>query len=285
MMPRMRKILLTASLLALVAAGCAPAEESEPAPSASPATCAKDSLQTVEPGTFTFATDEPAYHPWFINNDPTNGQGFESAVAYAVAEQLGYTRDQVKWVRVPFTAAIAPGPKDFDAAISEFSITEERSAAVDFSSPYLNVTQAFIAMPNTPAAAVTSLEELKSVRLGAQVGTTSYDAAVGLGGSQEVMVYNTNEDAKAALSAGQIDALVLDLPTAFAVQFDLPGSVIVGQLEPDPNAAERFGFVLDLDSSLTPCVSQAVDALGDDGVLFRLQKEWLAGPGNAPFLA
>lgn len=281
----MRRTVIAATLLALALAGCAPADEAAaPSTSAAAGTCTKDSLQTIEPGTFTFATDEPAYHPWFMNNDPANGQGFESAVAYALAEQLGYSKEQVKWVRVPFNAAIAPGPKNFDAAISEFSITDERKQAVDFSSPYLNVTQAFIALPGTPAASVTDLEGLKSLRLGAQVGTTSYDAAVGLGGSQEVAVYNTNEDAKAALSAGQIDALVLDLPTAFSVQFDLPGSVIVGQLEPDPNAAERFGFVLDKGSALTQCVSEAVDTLGDDGVLFRLQKEWLAGPGTAPFL-
>lgn len=283
MMPPMRKILVAAALLAMTLAGCAPADEAAaPANSVAAGECTKDSMETLEPGFFTFATDEPAYHPWFINNDPTNGQGYESAVAYAVAEKLGYTRAQVNWVRVPFLTAIAPGAKKFDAAISEFSITAERRQAVDFSSPYLNVTQAFIAMPGTPAASVTTLDELKSFRLGAGANTTSYTAAAALGGSEEVSVYATNEDARAALSAGQIDVLVLDLPTAFSVQFDLPGSVVVGQLDPEP--AERYGLVLDKGSALTPCVSQAIDTLGDNGDFFRMQKEWLAGPGTAPFL-
>ncbi|WP_422744677.1 ABC transporter substrate-binding protein [Mycobacterium sp. WMMD1722] len=271
--------------VAAVLGGCAPADESAPDTSAAPVACQKDSLPTLTPGTLTFATDQPAYQPWYVDDDPANGQGYESAVAYAVAEKLGYRRDDVRWVRVPFNAAIAPGPKSFDANLSEFSITEEREQAVDFSSPYFNVTQAFVTLPSSPAAGVTTVAGLRDVRLGAQVGTTSYDAARGIGPSQQVAVYNTNEDAKAALVSGQIDALALDLPTAFAVQAELPGSVIVGQLPPDPDHAEHFGIVLDKGSPLTRCVSEAVDQLGDDGVLFRLQKQWLAGPGVAPFLS
>lgn len=290
-MPRMRTpaILTALTAFAAVAAvlgGCAPADESAtPESSTAPVACQKDSLPTLSPGALTFATDQPAYQPWYIDDDPANGQGYESAVAYAVAEKLGYGRDDVRWVRVPFNAAIAPGPKTFDANLSEFSITEERTRAVDFSSPYFNVTQAFITLPSSPAAGITTVDGLRDVRLGAQVGTTSYDAARSVGGRAEIAVYNTNEDAKAALVSGQIDALALDLPTAFAVQGELPGSVIIGQLPPDPDKAEHFGIVLDKDSPLTRCVSEAVDQLGDDGVLFRLQKEWLAGPGVAPFLS
>jgi polar amino acid transport system substrate-binding protein len=285
MMPRMRKlaVLIIAAFAALSA--CAPADESVPAPSAAPKSCTKGDLHTVTPGVLTFATDQPAYQPWFINDQPENGQGFESAVAYAVADKLGYGKADVAWVRVPFNTAISPGPKTFDAALSEFSISDDRKKAVDFSSPYFNVTQAFITVPGTPAAQVTTLDGLRHVRLGAQVGTTSYEAAKALGGDQPVSVYNNNEDAKAALEARQIDALVLDLPTAFSVQFELPGSIVIGQVPPQPGKEEQFGMVLDKGSSLTQCISKAVDGLGDDGTLFRLQKEWLAGPGTAPFLS
>jgi polar amino acid transport system substrate-binding protein len=286
MMPPMPRIPALAALLAAtLLAACAPADESAPASSAAPQSCSKDSLKTVTPGAITFAADQPAYQPWYIDDKPDNGQGFESAVAYAVAEQLGYTKGDVKWVRVPFNAAIAPGPKTFDAALEEFSITEDRKKAVDFSSPYYNVTQAFVTLPGSKGATVKDLAALKTLRLGAQVGTTSYEAANALAPSQPVSVYNSNDDAKAALSSGQIDALALDLPTAFAVQSELPGAIIIGQLPPDPAKAEQFGLVLDKGSPLTACVSQAVDKLGEQGVLFRLQKQWLAGPGAAPFLS
>lgn len=267
-----------------VLSACAPADESAPSTPAAQA-CQKDALPTLTEGVLTFATDQPAYQPWFINDDPANGQGFEAAVAYAVAGKLGYGKEDVRWERVPFNSAIAPGPKNFDANLSEFSITDERKQAVDFSSPYFDVTQAFITLPSSPAASVTTLDGLRDVRLGAQVGTTSYEAAQKVSGGSEVSVYNNNEDAKAALVSGQIDALALDLPTAFAVQMELADSKIIGQLPSEPGKAEQFGIVLDKGSALTACVSQAVDQLGDDGVLFRLQKEWLAGPGAAPFLS
>jgi polar amino acid transport system substrate-binding protein len=283
----MRTILTVFAVVAALCSGaCAPADESAPSSSsAAAADCTKDSLKTLTPGTLTFGTDQPAYQPWFVNDDPANGQGFESAVAYAVADKLGYAKTDVKWVRVPFNAAIAPGPKTFDANLSEFSITDERKQAVDFSAPYFNVTQAFITVPTSPAASVTTLAGLRGLRLGAQVGTTSYDAAKGVGTSAPVSVYNSNEDAKAALVSGQIDALVLDLPTSFAMQQEIPGAKVIGQLPADPTHEEQFGIVLDKGSPLTACVSKAVDELGNDGALFRLQKEWLAGPGTAPFLS
>lgn len=286
MMPRMRNISGVASLLAaiglLTATACAPADDTA-TPSSAPASCSKDALPTLEKGVLTFGTDQPAYSPWFIDDDPANGEGFESAVAYAVADKLGYGKADVKWVRVPFNAAIAPGPKTFDANLNEFSITEERKAAVDFSSPYFDVTQALVSVKSSPAAGVTTLDGLTGLRLGAQVGTTSYTAAKAI--DPAVAVFNNNDDAKAALSNGQIDAVVLDLPTAFAVQAELPDAVIVGQLPPSGEQAEQFGIVLDKGSPLTACVSQAVDQLGSDSVLFKLQKEWLAGAGNAPVLS
>ena len=290
MMPPMRNVSSVVSVLALVglaaATACAPADETAPAASsaaASAAQCTKDSLPTLTKGSITFGTDQPAYPPWFVDDDPANGKGFESAVAYAVAGKLGYAAEDVKWVRVPFNAAIAPGPKTFDANLNEFSITDERKQAVDFSSPYFNVTQAVVAVKSSPAAGVKDLAGLKGLKLGAQVGTTSYTAAQAI--DPGVAVFNNNDDAKAALSNGQIDALVLDLPTAFQVQSELTDGVIVGQLPAGDEKAEQFGIVLDKGSPLTACVSKAVDELGNDGELFKLQKVWLTGAGNAPVLS
>jgi polar amino acid transport system substrate-binding protein len=286
MMRPMRSILslvytvVVAGLLAATA--CAPADDKSSAPPA-PEKCSKDSLTTLTKRAITFGTDQPAYPPWFIDDDPANGKGFESAVAYAVADKLGYGKEDVKWVRVPFNAAIAPGPKTFDANLNEFSITDERKQAVDFSSPYFDVTQAVVTVKSSPAAQVKNLDGLKGLKLGAQVGSTSYTAAQAL--NPDVAVFNNNDDAKAALSNGQIDALVLDLPTAFAVQAELRDGVIVGQLPAGGDKAEQFGIVLDKGSPLTACVSKAVDELGQDSELFKLQKVWLAGAGNAPPLS
>lgn len=286
MMPPMRNVpthLSTLALVGLVAlTGCAPADEPPSTPAAAEK-CGKDSLTTLAAGSLTFGTDQPAYPPWFVDDDPANGKGFESAVAYAVADKLGYAKQDVKWVRVPFNAAIAPGPKTFDANLNEFSITDERKQAVDFSSPYFNVTQAVVTLKSSPAAQVKDLAGLDGLKLGAQVGTTSYTAAKAIDAG--VAVFNNNDDAKAALTNGQIDALVLDLPTAFEVQSELTDGVIVGQLPAGSEKAEQFGIVLDKGSPLTACVSKAVDDLGSDGELFKLQKVWLTGAGNAPLLS
>lgn len=282
----MRNVSHLVPMLALVglfaATACAPADEKPSSPAAAEK-CSKDSLTTLTPGSITFGTDQPAYPPWFVDDDPANGKGFESAVAYAVADKLGYAGENVKWVRVPFNAAIAPGPKTFDANLNEFSITDERKQAVDFSSPYFNVTQAVVTVKSSPAARVKTLSGLKGLKLGAQVGTTSYTAAKAIDGS--VAVFNNNDDAKAALTNGQIDALVLDLPTAFEVQSELDNGVIVGQLPAGDEKAEQFGIVLDKGSPLTTCVSTAVDDLGNAGELFKLQKVWLSGAGAAPVLS
>src|SRR4029079_14928969 len=266
----------------LAATACAPADDKSSAPPA-PEKCSKASLTPLTKGVLTFGTDQPAYPPWFIDDEPANGKGFESAVAYAVAGKLGYDTKDVRWVRVPFNAAIAPGPKTFDANLNEFSITEERKNAVDFSSPYFDVTQAVVTVKSSPAAQVKTLDGLKGIKLGAQVGTTSYTAAKAI--DPGVAVFNNNDDAKAALTNGQIDALVLDLPPAFAVQAEVTDGVIVGQLPVGTERAEQFGIVLDRGSPLTACVSKAVDELGNDGELAKLQKEWLTGAGSAPMLS
>ncbi|MBF5080663.1 ABC transporter substrate-binding protein [Quadrisphaera sp. INWT6] len=292
-----RPLLLTAlagaSLLAV--AGCAPqegsttaAEGASTAASASTSSsCTPADLQTLTPGTFTVATDTPAYEPWFSDNDPSNGKGYESAVAYAVAGQLGYSNDQVSWVVGSFNAAIAPGPKDFDVDINQFSITEDRKEAVDFSTPYYEVAQAVVTTGGSAAAGVTDLAGLKGLRLGAQVGTTSYTAITDqIAPTTGASVYNSNDDAVAALVAGQVDALVVDLPTAFymaAAQLD--DGKVVGQLEtPTGGATDSFGMVLDKGSPLTGCVSRAVDALREDGTLDRLQQQWLDEAAEAPVL-
>jgi polar amino acid transport system substrate-binding protein len=275
---------LLAAAVLLLAAGCAPADPAPPA--AAGGGCEPGALPTLTAGTLTVGTDQPVYPPWYVDDDPTSGQGFESAVAYAVAERLGYARDAVEWVRVPFNAAISPGPKTYDLNLTEFSITEERLQAVDFSAPYYDVAQAVITIETSTVAGATTVAELQGARLGAQVGTTSYDAAVEqIAPTTDVAVFNTNDDAKLALQNGQIDALVVDLPTAFFVtSAELDGGVIVGQLPTGGGTPEQFGAVLDKDSPLTPCVSEAVEGLRGDGTLDAIEQEWLASAGAAPEL-
>lgn len=273
-------------------AACAPKDNntgkasSGGASSVTPNECLPDRLQTKTSETFTFGTDQPVYEPWFVDNKPTNGKGFESAAAYAVANKLGYRTDQVSWVRVSFNAAIAPGPKKFDADINEFSITAARAKAVDFSSGYYDVTQAVVALKGSKAAAAKSVADLRGVKLGAQVGTTSYDAITDvIKPTKKVAVYNTNDDAVAALKNKQIDGLVVDLPTAFYItSAQVDNSTIVGQLPSTGGQPEQFGLVLDKGSALTSCVSQTVDALRKDGTLAKLADQWLSQAG-APKLS
>ncbi|SFO26090.1 polar amino acid transport system substrate-binding protein [Geodermatophilus obscurus] len=284
--------LALAAATALAIAACAPQEESTDAAatgsgSATTGACTPDELDTLEPGTLTIATDQPAYEPWMVDDTPENGQGFESAVAYAVAEQLGYTEDQVTWTRVPFTAAIQPGPRPFDFDVNQFSITEERRQAVDFSSPYYTVSQAVITTAGSAADGATSLDDLRGLRLGAQVATTSLQVLTDvIAPESDPVVFNTNDDAKLALQNGQVDAIVVDLPTAFFITAaELEDGVIVGQLEDSGEGGDQFGLLLAKDSPLTDCVSQAVDALREDGTLADLEQEWLSDVADAPVLS
>ncbi len=247
--------------------------------------CTAESLETLTPGTLTLSTSEPAFEPWMVDDDPANGEGFESAVAYAVAEQLGYDAADVTWVRNPFEATIAPGPKNFDLAINQFSITEERRQAVDFTSGYYDVRQAVVSKEGSSAADAGSLADLQDTLLGAQVGTTSLTSVEEfIDPSQDPLIFNSNEEAKLALDNDQVDAIVVDLPTAFYLTaVEIEGGVIVGQL-PLTGDAEQLGFVLDLDSPVTDCATQAVDALREDGTLEELATEWLADVAGAPEL-
>jgi polar amino acid transport system substrate-binding protein len=283
-MPNVWRLAAAAIAVALAATtACAPI--SSTAPTGTAGKCTKDALGTLYQGIFTFGTDQPVYPPWYMGDNPASGEGFEAAVAYAVAAKMNYAGEEVRWVRVPFNAALSPGPKTFDANLSEFSITEQRKAAVDFSSPYFDVTQAVVTIKTSPAAGVKTVQQLKKLRLGVQVGTTSYTAATAVDGDNPVEVYNTNGDAKMALSDGEIDALVADLPTAFSVANELRNGLMVGQLPSATGDIEQFGIVLDKGSALTRCVSWAVDALRGDGTLGRLEQRWLTDAGKAPVLA
>jgi polar amino acid transport system substrate-binding protein len=278
----------------IVLTACAPTDEADSgtdassSPSESPAAdeCTPDTMETVADGTLTIATDDPAYEPWFVDNDPTNGQGYESAVAYAIAEQLGYTAEQVTWVTVPFNKVVQPGPKDFDFDVNQVSITEPRRKAVDFSSGYFDVVQAVITNKGSAIDGVTSVAELADAKLGAQVGTTSYTAITDqIQPSEDPAVFDTNDQAVQSLKNGQIDGIVVDLPTAyFMTAVQLEDGVIVGQLPLADGEPEQFGAVLGKDSPLTGCVSGAVDALRDDGILDQINQEWLAQQG-APELS
>jgi polar amino acid transport system substrate-binding protein len=290
--PRAVRPLLAALLsLAALATACSPADDETSGTTSSPTgsttdACAKDTLQTTTDGKLTIGTDKPAYEPWFVDDDPANGKGFESAVAYAVAEQLGFAKTDVTWVPVKFDAAIQPGPKQFDVDINQFSITPERQKVVDFSSPYYDVAQTVITTGKSKAAGAKSLADLKGIKLGAQVGTTSLKAIDEvIKPSSKAAVFNSNDDAKIALENGQIDALVVDLPTAFYITAaELDDGKIIGQLPPSSGDQEQFGLLLDKDSALTDCVSQAVDALRGDGTLDQLQEQWLAQTAGAPVL-
>ena len=247
------------------------------------ASCAKADLATVTSGKLTIATGEPAYYPWVIDDKPETGEGFEGAVAYAVAKQLGYTNDEVVWVRTTFDGAVTPGEKNFDFNLQQFSITADRSKVVDFSSPYYTAPQAIVSYKGSKIAGKTSIADLKSAKLGAAVGTTSLDAIekqIGI----KPQVFNDNAAGVTALKNGQIDGLVVDLPTAFYLSgVEVKDGLIVGQL-PSTGAGDQFGLLLSKGSKLTKCVTGAVDAITADGTLAAITDKWLATDAGAPVL-
>ncbi len=243
---------------------------------------------TIEDGVLTVATGNPAFFPWVIDDTPESGEGFESAVAYAVAAEMGYAGDAVKWVRTDFDAAIQPGAKDFDVNLQQFSITPERQETIDFSLPYFTSNQAIVALEGSAAEGATSIADLKDVKFGAQAGTTSLDFITSvIQPTQEPFVYDDNVGAKAALEANQIDAAVFDLPTALYVSgVEIDGSSVTGQFPAESGGAtDQFGMVLEKDSPLTPCVDAAIQALTDSGELAAIQSEWLADNTGAPVIS
>ena len=264
---------------ALTLSGCS---SSDSATSES-ASCAKADLATVTEGKLTIATGEPAYYPWIIDDAPETGNGFEGAVAYAVAKQLGFDAADVVWVRTTFDSAVTPGEKNFDFNLQQFSITEERKSAVDFSSPYYTAPQAIVSFKGSKIEGKTSLADLKGAKLGAAVGTTSLDAISNQIGATP-QVFNDNAAGVSALKNKQIDGLVVDLPTAFYLSgVEVPNGLIVGQL-PSTGAGDQFGLLLSKGSKLTSCVTGAVDAITTDGTLAAITDKWLATDAGAPVL-
>jgi polar amino acid transport system substrate-binding protein len=262
----------------------------------SAAACATDSLATKAPGTFTVGTDNPAFPPYFSDatqtdpwefGDPTNGEGFESAVAYALAEELGFTPDQVEWIPVTFNNSIAPGEKEFDVYLAQVSFTEERTQAVDLSEGYFFSNQALVTNAGSPLASATTMAQVADAQLGAAGNTTSLTyIEEKIQPAQEPRVYEDNTAAKAALEAGQVEGVVFDLATAFyIVNIEMEDGVVVGQLPSDPEDKEHFSFVLDLDSPLTDCVNEAILAMGESGELDSIAAEWLADYVEAPFIS
>ncbi|HVT63676.1 MAG TPA: ABC transporter substrate-binding protein [Mycobacteriales bacterium] len=247
--------------------------------------CTPDALKTVSSGEITIGVDQPVYPPWFNDNkDPIGGDGYESAVDLAIAKRLGYSTDQIKVKRISFTQAIGPAARSFDFDLDEFSITPAREKAVDFSAPYYDVAEAIVAMKGTKAAAATSLAAIASLKLGAQSGSTDQQTISQVIKPSKSAFYASNALAVQALKNGQIDGLVVDLPTAFYITgAQVKGSVIVGQLPVGSNP-EQFGALLAKESPLTSCVSKAVDALKDDGTLAAIGDKWLAKEADAPVL-
>lgn len=249
------------------------------------ASCDTADLPLKEAGTLTVATGEPAFEPWVVDDDPTNQEGYEAAVVYAVADQLGIEADSVTWTRTGFDEAVAPGEKDYDFNVQQYSITPERDEVVDFSDGYYQVEQAIVASEDNDIASATSIEDLKSAQLGAAIGTTSLDYIENvIQPDSEPLVFDDNAAAKAAFDAGQVDGIVFDLPTAYYITaVEIEGSSIVGVL-PQQGEAEELGFLFEDGSPLVDCVNEALATLTEDGTLESLQEQWLNQGGDIPTL-
>jgi polar amino acid transport system substrate-binding protein len=274
--------------LVVLALGLAATATGGPSGPAQAGACAKANLDLQKDGRLTLGTDNPAFPPWWGGapkkpwqvSNPASGQGYESAVAYAVAAQLGFSKANVKWTVVPFNNSFRPGNKPFDFYITQVSFTPERARAVDFSNSYYFVNQSVVAREGTPIARVKSIAGLRPYKLGAAVGTTSYTYIRRfIRPSSSPLVYDTNDGAVQALKNGQIDGIVVDLPTAFyvtAVQVD--DGTIVGKL-PTRGTKERFGMVLEKGNPLRRCVNRALGRLWANGTIKKLQRMYLARAG------
>jgi polar amino acid transport system substrate-binding protein len=281
------KKLLPAIALALLAltplAGCGSSTASSDS-GATAGACKPGKLPTHSAGVLTVATDKPAYPPYFEDNDPTDGEGFESAVAYAIGKHLGYPAAKVKWTVEPFEASYAPGPKDFDFDVNQISITPARAKQVDFSSPYYTANQAVVALKSSEAAKATSLADLKDARIGVQIGTTSLEAVEEeIEPSTQPRVYNTSNDVVTALKDEQVDAVVVDLPTAlYLTAAQVPAATVVGQFSAP--GGDQWGALLAKGSALSACVSKAIGEMRGSGELAQITKRWMSQAAGAPEL-
>jgi polar amino acid transport system substrate-binding protein len=293
-----RLAVLAVLALAFTATGCGGDDDegNEGAAATSAPSCEKADLDLASAGKLTIGTDNPAFPPWFEGgspegsdweiNDPSTGEGFESAVAYAVADKLGFGKDEVTWVVVPFNNSFKPGEKSFDFDINQISVTAERDRAVDFSDSYYDVNQALVGLNGTPIADATTLDELKQYQLGAQVGTTSLAyIQENIQPDKEPRVYDTSNDVVAAINAKQIDGIVVDLPTAFFLvgAEEVKNGKVVGQF-PSVGGQEHFGMLFEEGNRLRDCVNGALAELKQDGTLDDLQQEWLSEKTSAPVL-
>ncbi|MFL5940465.1 MAG: ABC transporter substrate-binding protein [Gaiellaceae bacterium] len=286
-------LLLLVGALAVVAAGCGSKKESASGTTTAAGSCAKGDLNLVTTDQLTVGTDNPAFPPWFGGtphkpwqvSDPNSGQGYESAVAYAVAKELGFAKDEVTWKHVPFNNSFAPGPKSFDFDINQISFDKKRAEVVDFSDSYYDVNQSIVVNKGTPIASAKSIADLEPYELGAQLGTTSYAFIKSeIEPSKQPSVFPQNAGAVQALKNKQIDGLVVDLPTAFYVTaVQVPNSTVLGQFPTKPGG-EHFGMVFQKGNSLRACVNKALATLRSDGTLKRLQQKWLAKATGAPIL-
>jgi polar amino acid transport system substrate-binding protein len=291
----MRKILIAAAALTALVATAAFASAPSRASRSAVVLCPTDTLNLVADGQLAIGTDNPAYPPWFGGgspkgskwkiNDPSTGKGFESAVAYAVAARLGIAKSDVHWVYTPFNKAFAPGPKSFDFDINQISYTPQRAKVVTFSASYYDVNQAIVVVKGRKIASVRSIKGLKPYKLGAQLGTTSYQYIVSrIKPSSQPSVFPKNDAAVQALKNKQIDGLVVDLPTAFYVTaVQVPNGKILGQF-PTATGGEHFGMVFQKGNSLAGCVNKALAAMKQSGQLKRIQQTWLAKATGAPVL-
>jgi polar amino acid transport system substrate-binding protein len=278
--------LLALCLAAAALAACGSDDESSgtatPAAKKSASPCDRSALALKAGGKLTIGTDKPAYPPYFEDDKPENGKGFESAVAYAVAAAMGFDKSEVVWTVVPFNASYAPGPKKFDFDINQISITPKRAEHVDFSEPYFTAPQAVVALKGTAAADATSLAQLADAKLGVQVGTTSLDAVTAsIKPKSQPQVFNDSNDTVRALKTKRVDAIVVDLPTAFYLTAaQVPAAKIVGQFEAP--GGDRWGMLLEKGSKLTPCVNQALAKVSASGRLKELQDKWMGGDAAPP---
>ena len=296
----MRKIIIAMASLAIIASACAKSTVStggSPTSSASAsvdaATCAQ-AATLYAPGKLTVGTSNPGYPPYFVGDPPkgsiwsggypASGKGFESAMAYAVAQQMGFTKDQVVWASVPFTHSYAPGAKKFDMFLAEVSYKPSRTQAADLSDSYYDVTQALVAVKGSPIASATTVAQLKPYKLGAPLGTTSADFITNDIGAT-LATYQTEDLAVAAINAHQVDGLVVDLPTALYMADpyvqQVHNSVAVGQFPLTAGSTpEHYSIVLPKDSALTPCVNAALAALQSSGQMQQITQTWLSEKTN-----
>jgi polar amino acid transport system substrate-binding protein len=272
---RVRAGIAAVAIVAFALTGCAPADTSA---------TEETTITTITPGKLTIGTGLPAYEPWVVGDAPESGEGFEAAVAYAIAAELGFADKDVVWVRTTFDEAIAPGAKNFDFNLQQYTITEERRANVDFSDPYYVTTQTVITIEGSSAENAASIADLEDLLIGAASGTTSFTSIEEfLKPTAGAQAFNSNDDAKAALASGQIDALVVDLPTAlYLTCCELEAGKILGQIA-GAEGVDSFGLVLDKGSALTAAVNTAIQALRNNGKLAELEKKWLTDT-SAPVL-